>query len=635
MYDQSLKDAFQMMINDGPASMIEACERLEKEYPGRAEHLFLLGIAAVVLDDLPAALDLFTRGHERAPDILEFTDSLASLNARLGNLSDSVYYAKLGLVAESHPVLAGMMPKELKEVGESFEHVGYARYAVDGWIAFHERRYDEAATLAQKEIALTGGSADAYFLLARAWAELNEYMAGVEAIKKAIEKDSDNVEQLAFFGDLLRQIGSSGEALEVYRETIRRNPTSLTAWNRLVCALAVAPGADWPAIKQAIEGVNGLLADKAPAARRKLRQPLTRIRVAYLVNEYAISKYASLLETAIVNRTEDEFRVNVYQQYSQPFSGDSLLRRAADDWRETFDIDDVTFAKIIENDQIDVLVDMCGFEVGHRQALLATKICPVQINWLGFPLLGAPATTDVVLDDDTVGMGEDLDGVAHHQMAGGMLCYAGGSVGIELTNRNESPFAQNGFIAFGASVEPSSLAANAAIWTEVLARLPNSALLFCGSGHVDDMTVRRIKSLFPPALAGRVQVLQPSVTATGRAEFLKAIDVYLDAHNSVDVDLVCDSLWMGAPVISLAGDRPSARLSATVLKAAGREDWIAADEAAFVDKVTALCADPQRLVDFRASLRSQIMASPLCDKAAFIARMESAIKMVCAEQLVA
>jgi len=72
-------------------------------------------------------------------------------------------------------------------------------------------------------------------------------------------------------------------------------------------------------------------------------------------------------------------------------------------------------------------------------------------------------------------------------------------------------------------------------------------------------------------------------------------------------------------------------MSAGILGCVGLDELIAADEADYVDRATALASNPDRLRDLRRSLRDRVAASPLCDGAGFTADMEQVIRtMWCA-----
>jgi protein O-GlcNAc transferase len=83
---------------------------------------------------------------------------------------------------------------------------------------------------------------------------------------------------------------------------------------------------------------------------------------------------------------------------------------------------------------------------------------------------------------------------------------------------------------------------------------------------------------------------------------------------------------MGVPVVTLRGDRHSARVGASLLTHAGFADWIADSVDDYVDIALGLAGNPPALGDLRGLLRPRVMASPLCDADAFARKMETAFR---------
>ena len=83
---------------------------------------------------------------------------------------------------------------------------------------------------------------------------------------------------------------------------------------------------------------------------------------------------------------------------------------------------------------------------------------------------------------------------------------------------------------------------------------------------------------------------------------------------------------MGVPVVTLRGDRHTARVGASLLGQAGLAELIAGSAGDYVAIASALAADPERLAGLRSSLRRRMMASPLCDGKSFARNMEAAFR---------
>lgn len=69
---------------------------------------------------------------------------------------------------------------------------------------------------------------------------------------------------------------------------------------------------------------------------------------------------------------------------------------------------------------------------------------------------------------------------------------------------------------------------------------------------------------------------------------------------------------MGVPVISLRGDRHSARVGASLLTAAEFPDWIADSPERYVEIGRELAGDRAELIQLRSQLRERVRQSRLC-----------------------
>jgi predicted O-linked N-acetylglucosamine transferase (SPINDLY family) len=117
--------------------------------------------------------------------------------------------------------------------------------------------------------------------------------------------------------------------------------------------------------------------------------------------------------------------------------------------------------------------------------------------------------------------------------------------------------------------------------------------------------------------------------AAGRREHLEAyarVHVALDTTPYNGTTTTCEALWMGVPVVTTLGDRHAARVSASLLRAAGFPEWIAEDEAAFARVAADLASDRSRLTTLRASMRERLRASALLDGPAYARRVLAALE---------
>lgn len=103
------------------------------------------------------------------------------------------------------------------------------------------------------------------------------------------------------------------------------------------------------------------------------------------------------------------------------------------------------------------------------------------------------------------------------------------------------------------------------------------------------------------------------------------IDIILDTFPYNGATSSIQALWMGVPVLTLSGDRFTARRGASILANVELNDWIAFDDDDMVAKSMNFAADTDYLMTLRTTLRQQLLASPLVDTISFARHFEAAL----------
>jgi len=121
-------------------------------------------------------------------------------------------------------------------------------------------------------------------------------------------------------------------------------------------------------------------------------------------------------------------------------------------------------------------------------------------------------------------------------------------------------------------------------------------------------------------------------TISYTATLAEHLALYQRIHSALDTTAyngtttTCEALWMGVQVIALNGDRHAARVTASLLSAAGLSQWIAESPAQFVAIAKTLAADPLHLVTHRQGLRAQLAASTLTNTPAYAERFYHSVR---------
>jgi predicted O-linked N-acetylglucosamine transferase (SPINDLY family) len=162
----------------------------------------------------------------------------------------------------------------------------------------------------------------------------------------------------------------------------------------------------------------------------------------------------------------------------------------------------------------------------------------------------------------------------------------------------------------------------------VLNAVPGARMIVKGRPFAEPDICRRYLDLFAEQGIdeSRVELLAYFASRHDYLEIYRRVDIVLDSFPYNGGTTTCEALWMGVPVVTLAGDRTVARMGASILACIGARDWVAGGTDAYVEIASRIADDRDRLKQIRAGLRTRMQDSPLCDGPAFADDMEAAYR---------
>jgi protein O-GlcNAc transferase len=164
------------------------------------------------------------------------------------------------------------------------------------------------------------------------------------------------------------------------------------------------------------------------------------------------------------------------------------------------------------------------------------------------------------------------------------------------------------------------------IWARILRSAPTSRLLIRASTLAEPSNCDHLRArLADRGVAGERVDLEGGAAHFDFLRSYDRIDIALDTFPYNGGTTTTEALWQGVPVLTYVGDRWVARTSASLLRAAGLDDWVARDEDDLLAKASALARDPAtpaRLAALRAGMRARLAASAACDTAGLCRALE-------------
>lgn len=421
--------------------------------------------------------------------------------------------------------------------------------------------------------------------------------------------------------------GDFAEAERCYRRCLEMTPDDLRARSNLLMMLNYLPDADpvkvleehreWGRVAQSrISQLAPLAPDKTPGRR---------LRVGYLSSDFREHSVASFIEPVLRHHDRSRFEVCCYSDLPRPDETTRRIMSIVDIWRDIHALPDADAARLIREDRIDILIDLAGHTGNNRLGIFAASPAPLQMTYLGYPnTTGLDAIDCRITDGMADPPGEDVwFSEKLLRLEGCFLTYQPAADTPEVA---PLPALANGYVTFGSfnnfsKINPRVLG----VWADVLMQVPRSRLLLKCPALTDGALRTRLGAELESLGIGaeRVELMGHTRTRQDHLALYAKVDIALDTFPYNGTTTTCEALWMGVPVVALAGAHHAGRVGASLLEAAGLEDWLADTAESFVRIAQARAADLEGLARVRAGLRTQLAASRLCDAAGFTRALET------------
>jgi predicted O-linked N-acetylglucosamine transferase (SPINDLY family) len=452
--------------------------------------------------------------------------------------------------------------------------------------------------------------------------------ASVAVCLRAIELDPALAEAQNNLGNALKDQGRLDEALACFRRAVELKPDYFRAASNLVYNLHFHPDSDARTLQA--EHRRWDIRFAAPLAH--LIRPHTheaspdrRLRIGYVSPDFRDHVVGRNLVPLLAEHDHRQFEIFCYSDVVRPDDLTQRLRGHADLWREIAGRSDDQVAQCVHDDGIDILVDLTLHMAFNRLLVFARKPAPVQVSFAGYPGTTGLSVIDYHLTDpylDPPSLVDDDTAEKAVRLPDTFWCY---DPMTEEPAVNSLPAQANGFVTFGCLNNFVKVNAQVlALWARVFQAVDRSRLLLLApDGRGRSNTVQRLEQL------GIARDRVVFVSQRPRPQYLElyhVIDLMLDTFPYNGHTTSLDALWMGVPVVTMAGPLAVGRAGLSQLTNLGMPELVARTPDEFVRIAVELAGDLPRLAGLRGTLRDHMRASPLMDAPRFVRGIEAAYR---------
>lgn len=484
-------------------------------------------------------------------------------------------------------------------------------------IALHrQRRWPEAIEFHRRVLAVVPHDATVRYNLALSLEDSGEWHAACTELERLVQQCPGRLDARARLANLQALLCDfAGEARSVVvLEDLLAAPDALTPEDQLepfvLTFLPLSRRAATAGLSRYVDKV-AREATALPAVVRTPRRSGGALRLGYLSADFGEHAVGGLVRDHFA--AHDRSVVSVYGYSLREHQGAvaQTIRAGFDVFIELGHATTTQIAQRIADDGIDVLIDLAGYTLGARPAVLALRPAPVQLGWLGFIHdYGAPWIDGLLLDDHLAPPGEEDGFTSRVVRLAGCALPAARRTAFEPAARAVFGLPVEGplFASFNNSYKLDAELIEA--WRDIAAQVPEAHFAVylpeaarAGLEKVWQIVGGRAGALvFVPKLAPALHLARAA-----------ACDLFLDAFRYQAGATAVAAVEAGLPILCCEGHSPLSRLGCSINRTLGLSELVSRDRQAYVARAVQFARHPQMLASLRSRQAQAVEATGFFD----------------------
>ena len=616
--------------------------------PDYAPAQYSLGLVYQARGDLNEAVACYRQALKRDPAYAEAHNNLGNALKDQGNLDEAVACCLRAL--------------ELKpDLAEAHNNLGAA--------VREQGRPDDAIACYRRALELNPDLAEAHINLGDAFREQGKPDAAVACFRRALELKPDSAVAHNSLGDAFTEQRRLDAAVACYRRALELKPSYVSALGSLVHGLQHLCCWDDLSVlsERVIEAIDqdsdaGLASPVAPfgflalplmttaeqqrkSARQWVNQrlkvkgefgydrahnhtkpPKAKMTIGYLSADFHSHAVAYLIAELIEKHDRSRFAIHGYSYGRDDGSAmRGRLVRAFDRFVDVRNLSHLQAARRIAGDDVQILVDLTGYTKNARTRILALRPAPIQVNYLGYPGTMGASFIDYILVDEYI-VPSDQQPCFTEKLVHLPGCYQVNDSRREIASRTQSraecglPEAGFVFCSFNNNFKITPEMFD--VWMRLLKEVPGSVLWLLEGNRFAPVNLCREAQ--ERGVAAERLVFAPHKPLAEHLARHRLADLFLDTFPYNAHTTASDALWVGCPVLTMAGETFASRVAASLLSALDLHELITRSLADYQDAALRLARNAGLLVALRERLEVSREGSRLFDADRFARNLEKA-----------
>ena len=342
-----------------------------------------------------------------------------------------------------------------------------------------------------------------------------------------------------------------------------------------------------------------------------------KIRVGFLSADLkGAHSITYFLKTVLENYDKKTFEIILFNNRNKDDKPPDELINLATKSIDVGKLNNIEAFNTIRKFNLDIMIDIMGYTSRNKIEFFKNRLAKKQAIWMGYCNTSGLQNMDYIITDPNLIYKNEKNLYSEEILYLPEIwnCHCG----FDFERKeNPPPFIKNKYITFGTFNNPAKMTDNVLdCWSNILKKVKGSKLIIkCANKR---KKFDRIEKIFE-----KNGVLD-SVTFYHRIDKLedhlnlyREIDVALDTFPYNGVTTSFEAIWMGVPVLTMAGYNFNSRCGESINKNLKMEQMIAKDQSDYVKKAVNLSNNHDEYINLRKSVFINAIDSPLFNRKKF------------------
>ena len=332
-----------------------------------------------------------------------------------------------------------------------------------------------------------------------------------------------------------------------------------------------------------------------------------KIKIGFVSSNIGGNHSVTYFIKDLLDYKNEKFETHIFSDFDEKREDDTtkIFKAKVDFFHNISNKNNSEFARFLRSIGIDILIDLNGYVGKGRVEIFNSRVCKLQISWLGYNNTIGLNHSDYLITDKNLIFEIEKDLYKEKIIYLDEIWSSHSGLNIER-KYNHLPSESSGYITLGSFNNYTKISDDTVeVWSKILKKIKKSKLILKSSVSHADI---HFKELFEKeGVLNKVIFKNRSKNFEDHINLYKDIDLCLDTFPYTGVTTTCEALWMNVPVISLAGFNFNSRCGESILINSNLKDLVAKNKDDYISKVVSLANDIDKLKKIRKLIFDEVL----------------------------